>query len=89
MGSPPTLDGNSFGFRHCTSYWGALTKLCGWVVGGGGGHGRLRAGKAWVGRNWAGAGAHWGGGALSVLGGFIAQSTCKYVVRKLVVYLVH
>ena len=29
------------------------------------------------------------GGALSVLGGFIAQSTCKCVVRKLVVYLVH
>ena len=30
-----------------------------------------------------------GGGALLVLGGFIAQSTCKCVVRKLVVYLVH
>ena len=29
------------------------------------------------------------GGALSVLGGLIAQSTCKCVVRKLVVYLVH
>ena len=26
---------------------------------------------------------------LSVLGGFSAQSTCKCVVRKLVVYLVH
>ena len=30
-----------------------------------------------------------GSGALSVLGGFIAQSICKCVVRKLILYLVY
>ena len=48
-----------------------------WCVGAGGGGVCIRG--FWIG----------GRGALSVLGGFIAQSTCKCVVRKLVVYLVH
>ena len=40
----------------------------------------------WIGGRGRGVG---GGGALTVLGGFIAQSICKCVVRKLILYLVY
>ena len=62
--------------------WGVIGRRVGCIgVGGGAGGGGICIRGFWIGGR--------GGGALSVLGGFSAQSTCKCVVRKLVVYLVH